>query len=115
MSIESCTASSSLPNNIYLIDALTGKNKYSFDHDSNGVADFYSIVSIPDGGFSRGNMSSRNVIGLVNEGRVDLKPLPDCTNETGYYTGVGGTVKGFDACQSRSWRRSWRQVVSPPF
>lgn len=115
MTIESCTASSSLPNNIYLVDALTGKNKYSFDQNSDGVADFYSIVSISSGGFTRGNMTSSNAIGKVNEGDVELKPKADCTNETGYYTGVGGTVKGFDACPAQSWRRSWRQVVSPPF
>ena len=115
MTIESCTASSSLPNNIYLVDALTGKNKYSFDQNSDGVADFYSIVSISSGGFTRGNMTSSNTIGKVNEGDVELKPKPDCTNETGYYTGVGGTVKGFDACPAQSWRRSWRQVVKPPF
>ncbi len=115
MTIESCTASSSLPNNIYLVDALTGKNKYSFDQNSDGVADFYSIVSISSGGFTRGNMTSSNTIGKVNEGDVELKPKRDCTNETGYYTGVGGTVKGFDACPAQSWRRSWRQVVKPPF
>ena len=115
MTIESCTASSSLPNNVYLVDALTGKNKYSFDQNSDGVADFYSIVSISSGGFTRGNMTSSNAIGKVNEGDVELKPKADCTNEIGYYTGVGGTVKGFDACPAQSWRRSWRQVVSPPF
>lgn len=115
MTIESCTATSSLPNNIYLVDALTGRNKYSFDQNSDGVADFVSVVSIASGGFTRGNMTSGNAPGKVEEGRTDLKPTPDCTGEIGYYTGVGGTVKGFDACPAQSWRRSWRQVVSPPF
>lgn len=115
LGIESCTATGSLPNIIYVLDALTGKNKYSFDVDSNGSFDLYSIVSIPAGGFTRGNVSSRNMIGQPNEGRPDLKPDVDCTNETGYLTGVGGTQKAGDGCAAKGWRRSWHQVVSPPF
>jgi type IV pilus assembly protein PilY1 len=115
LSIESCTATGSLPNIIYVLDALTGKNKYSFDVDSNGSFDLFSIVSIPAGGFTRGNVSSRNLIGQPNEGRPDLKPDADCTNETGYLTGVGGTQKAGDGCAAKGWRRSWRSVVSPPF
>ena len=115
LGIESCTATGSLPNIIYVLDALTGKNKYSFDVDSNGSFDLFSIVSIPAGGFTRGNVSSRNLIGQPNEGRPDLKPDADCTNETGYLTGVGGTQKAGDGCAAKGWRRSWRSVVSPPF
>ena len=115
LSVESCTATASLPNIIYVLDALTGKNKYSFDVDSNGSFDLFSIVSIPAGGFTRGNVSSRNLIGQPNEGRPDLKPDADCTNETGYLTGVGGTQKAGDGCAAKGWRRSWRSVVSPPF
>jgi type IV pilus assembly protein PilY1 len=115
LGIESCTATGSLPNIIYVLDALTGKNKYSFDVDANGSFDLYSIVSIPAGGFTRGNVSSRNMIGQPNEGRPDLKPDADCTNETGFLTGVGGTQKAGDGCAAKGWRRSWRSVVSPPF
>lgn len=115
LGLESCTATGSLPNIIYVLDALTGKNKNSFDIDSNGTFDTYSVVSIPAGGFTRGNVSSRNMIGQPNEGRPDLKPDPDCTNETGYLTGVGGTQKVGDGCAAKGWRRSWRPVVSPPF
>jgi Tfp pilus tip-associated adhesin PilY1 len=115
LGIESCTATGSLPNIIYVLDALTGKNKYSFDVDSNGSFDLYSIVSIPAGGFTRGNVTSRNMIGQPNEGRPDLKPDVDCTNETGFLTGVGGTQKAGDGCMAKAWRRSWRPVVSPPF
>ncbi|WP_390347787.1 pilus assembly protein [Variovorax boronicumulans] len=116
LGLESCTATGSLPNIIYVLDALTGKNKYSFDVDSNGSFDFYSIVSIPAGGFTRGNVSSRNMIGQPNEGRPDLRPDVDCTNETGYLTGVGGTQKAGDGCSApKVWRRAWRPVVSPPF
>jgi len=116
LGLESCTATGSLPNIIYVLDALTGKNKYSFDVDSNGSFDFYSIVSVPAGGFTRGNVSSRNMIGQPNEGRPDLRPDVDCTNETGYLTGVGGTQKAGDGCSApKVWRRAWRPVVSPPF
>nr|WP_240531459.1 PilC/PilY family type IV pilus protein [Variovorax boronicumulans] len=116
LGIESCTATGSLPNNTYVLDALTGKNKYSFDVDGNGSFDFYSIVSNPAGGFTRGNVTSRNMVGQPNEGRPDGKPEVNCTNETGFLTGVGDTQKIGDGCGvSRSWRRSWRQVVSPPF
>ncbi|GER16389.1 prepilin-type N-terminal cleavage/methylation domain-containing protein [Variovorax boronicumulans] len=116
MGIESCTATGSLPNNTYVLDALTGKNKYSFDVDGNGSFDFYSIVSNPAGGFTRGNVTSRNMVGQPNEGRPDGKPEVNCTNETGFLTGVGDTQKIGDGCGvSRTWRRSWRQVVSPPF
>jgi Tfp pilus tip-associated adhesin PilY1 len=115
LGIESCTATGSLPNIIYVLDALTGKNKYSFDVDANGSFDLYSIVSIPAGGFTRGNVSSRNMIGQPNEGRPDLKPDADCTNETGFLTGVGGTQKAGDGCAAKGWRRSWRSVASPPF
>lgn len=115
LTLESCTATGSLPNIIYVLDALTGKNKYSFDVDSNGSFDLYSIVSIPAGGFTRGNVSSRNLIGQPNEGRPDLKPDVDCTNETGFLTGVGGTQKAGDGCVAKAWRRSWHPVVSPPF
>ncbi|MET3375669.1 Tfp pilus tip-associated adhesin PilY1 [Variovorax boronicumulans] len=114
--IESCTATGSLPNIIYVLDALTGKNKNSFDVDGNGSFDAYSVVSIPTGGFTRGNVNSRNMIGQPNEGHPDGKPRTSCTNETGYLTGPGGTEKAGDGCpDSRTWRRSWRQVVSPPF
>ncbi|QFZ87738.1 pilus assembly protein PilY [Variovorax paradoxus] len=116
LGIESCTATGSLPNNTYVLDALTGKNKYSFDVDGNGSFDFYSIVSNPAGGFTRGNVTSRNMVGQPNEGRPDGKPEANCTNETGFLTGVGDTQKVGDGCgTSRTWRRSWRQVVSPPF
>ncbi|WP_447775247.1 pilus assembly protein [Variovorax boronicumulans] len=114
--IESCTATGSLPNIIYVLDALTGKNKNSFDVDGNGSFDAYSVVSISGGGFTRGNVNSRNMIGQPNEGHPDGKPRTSCTNETGFLTGVGGTQKAGDGCSdSRTWRRSWRQVVSPPF
>ncbi|MCY1513409.1 hypothetical protein D9M68_479040 [compost metagenome] len=114
--IESCTATGSLPNIIYVLDALTGKNKNSFDVDGNGSFDAYSVVSIPSGGFTRGNVNSRNMVGQPNEGQPDGKPRSSCTNETGFLTGVGGTQKAGDGCpDSRTWRRSWRQVVSPPF
>ncbi|PLC04375.1 pilus assembly protein PilY [Variovorax sp. RO1] len=114
--IESCTATGSLPNIIYVLDALTGKNKNSFDVDGNGSFDAYSVVSISGGGFTRGNVNSRNMIGQPNEGHPDGKPRTSCTNETGFLTGVGGTQKAGDGCpDSRTWRRSWRQVVSPPF
>ena len=116
LGIESCTATGSLPNIIYALDALTGKNKFSFDVDSNGSFDAYSIVSIPAGGFTRGTVSSRNLIGQPNEGRPDLRPDVDCTNETGFLTGVGGTQKVGDGCAApKVWRRSWHPVVSPPF
>ena len=115
LGIESCTATGSLPNIIYVLDALTGKNKYSFDVDSNGSFDLYSVVSIPAGGFTRGTMNSRNLIGLPNEGKPDLKPDTDCTNETGYLTGPGDTQKMGDGCSARGWRRSWHPVVNPPF
>lgn len=115
LGLESCTATGSLPNIIYVLDALTGKNKYSFDIDSNGSFDLFSIVSIPAGGFTRGNVTSRNMIGQPNEGRPDLKPDVDCTNETGFLTGVGGTQKAGDGCVAKVWRRSWHPVVSPPF
>ncbi|WPG34837.1 PilC/PilY family type IV pilus protein [Variovorax sp. EBFNA2] len=114
--IESCTATGSLPNIIYVLDALTGKNKNSFDVDGNGSFDAYSVVSISGGGFTRGNVNSRNMVGQPNEGHPDGKPRTSCTNETGFLTGVGGTQKAGDGCSdSRTWRRSWRQVVSPPF
>ena len=114
--IESCTATGSLPNIVYVLDALTGKNKNSFDVDGNGSFDAYSVVSISRGGFTRGNVNSRNMVGQPNEGRPDGKPRSSCTNETGFLTGVGGTQKAGDGCpDSRTWRRSWRQVVSPPF
>ncbi|MDP9881175.1 Tfp pilus tip-associated adhesin PilY1 [Variovorax boronicumulans] len=114
--IESCTATGSLPNIIYVLDALTGKNKNSFDVDGNGSFDAYSVVSIPSGGFTRGNVNSRNMVGQPNEGQPDGRPRSSCTNETGFLTGVGGTQKAGDGCpDSRTWRRSWRQVVSPPF
>ena len=115
MSIESCTATGSLPNIMYILDSLTGKNKRSFDINSDGRADLYSVAAIPDGGFTRGNVTSRNTRGLHNEGDVQLKPKQDCTDETAYFTGVGGTIKGFDACVSTGWRRAWRPVVNPPF
>jgi len=115
LGLESCTATGSLPNIIYVLDALTGKNKYSFDIDSNGSFDLFSIVSIPAGGFTRGNVTSRNMIGQPNEGRPDLRPDVDCTNETGFLTGVGGTQKAGDGCVAKAWRRSWHPVVSPPF
>ncbi|MDA7415205.1 PilC/PilY family type IV pilus protein [Xenophilus arseniciresistens] len=115
LGIESCTATGSLPNIIYVLDALTGKNKRSFDVDSNGTFEPYSIVSIPSGGFTRGNVTSRNLIGLPNEGRPDGKPPVDCTNETGYVTGPGSTQKAGDGCVPKGWRRSWRSVVQPPF
>lgn len=116
LGIESCTATGSLPNIIYALDALTGKNKFSFDVDSNGSFDAYSIVSIPAGGFTRGTVSSRNLVGQPNEGRPDLRPDVDCTNETGFLTGVGGTQKVGDGCAApKVWRRSWHPVVSPPF
>jgi len=115
LGLESCTATGSLPNIIYVLDALTGKNKYSFDVDSNGSFDLYSVVSIPAGGFTRGNVTSRNMIGQPNEGRPDLRPDVDCTNETGFLTGVGGTQKAGDGCVAKVWRRSWHPVVSPPF
>lgn len=116
LTIESCTATGSLPNIIYTLDALTGKNKNSYDVNADGTFDAYSIVSIPDGGFTRGNVSTRNLVGQPNEGSPDLKPTTDCTSETGFLTGVGGTQKVGDGCDSpKSWRRSWRSVVSPPF
>lgn len=113
--IESCTATGSLPNNIYVLDALTGKNKNSFDVDANGSFDAYSVVSTRSGGFTRGNVNSRNMIGQPNEGHPDGKPRTSCTNETGFLTGVIGSFPIGDVCPSRTWRRSWRQVVSPPF
>jgi len=113
--IESCTATGSLPNIIYVLDALTGKNKNSFDVDGNGSFDAYSVASISDGGFTRGNVNSRDMVGQPNEGHPDGKPRTSCTNETGFLTGVGGTQKAGDGCPARNWRRSWRQVVSPPF
>ena len=116
LTIESCTATGSLPNIIYTLDALTGKNKNSYDVNADGTFDAYSIVSIPDGGFTRGNVSTRNLVGQPNEGSPDLKPTTDCTSETGFLTGVGGTQKVGDGCDSpKSWRRSWRSVVTPPF
>lgn len=116
LTIESCTATGSLPNIIYTLDALTGKNKYSYDVNADGTFDAYSIVSIPDGGFTRGNVSTRNLVGQPNEGSPDLKPSTDCTNETGFLTGVGGTQKVGDGCAApKSWRRSWRSVINAPF
>ncbi len=115
LTIESCTATGSLPNIIYTLDALTGKNKNSYDVNGDSVFDAYSIVAISDGGFTRGNVSSRNLIGQPNEGTPDLKPQTECTNETGFLTGVGGTQKVGDGCAVKSWRRSWRTVVKPPF
>lgn len=116
LTIESCTATGSLPNVIYVVDALTGGNKYSYDIDSNGVFDAYSTVFNPDGGYTRGNMNSRNWLGLPNEGTVDLKPQTDCTNDTGFLTGVGGTQKIGDGCPApKVWRRSWRPLVKAPF
>ena len=114
LGIESCTATGSLPNNIYVLDALTGKNKNSFDVDANGNFDSYSVVSVPQGGFNRGNVTSRNAVGLPNEGSTDLKPNPECTGETGFLTG-GSSMPVGDACPVKGWRRSWLPIVSPLF
>ncbi len=116
LGLESCTATGSLPNIIYVLDALTGRNKHAFDVDGSGSFDAYSVVSISRGGFTRGNVSSRNMIGQPNEGRPDGKPENDCTDASGFLTGVGGTQKAGDGCPvPKAWRRSWRPVVSPPF
>ena len=114
LSIESCTSTGSLPNINYVVDALTGGNKRSFDYNADGTFDAYSIQALPSGGFTRGNVSSRNMIGLPNEGQVELKPQTTCTNEIAFQTGVEGTNKIADACPT-SWRRSWRPIVNPPF
>ena len=114
LSIESCTATGSLPNINYVVDALTGGNKRSFDVNADGTFDAYSIQTLPSGGFTRGNVSSRNMIGLPNEGQVELKPQTTCTNEIAFQTGTGGTNKIADACPT-AWRRSWRPIVKAPF
>ncbi|MDQ7955232.1 MAG: PilC/PilY family type IV pilus protein [Pseudomonadota bacterium] len=115
LNLESCTATGNPPNIIYALDALTGRNKYSFDVDSNGTFDFYAVAAVRDGGFNRGTPNSHNVIGMPNEGRPDLKPDTQCTDETGYLSGVGDTQKVGDGCFAKAWRRSWRTVVNAPF
>ncbi|RYF47913.1 MAG: pilus assembly protein PilY, partial [Comamonadaceae bacterium] len=115
LTVESCTAAGSLPNNIYVLDALTGKNTRAFDYDANGVFDSYSIVSIQQGGYARGNALSQNRDGQPNEGTSDLNPTPTCTGATGFLTGGGGTMPIGNACPATAWRRSWSPVVSPPF
>ncbi|WP_245597917.1 pilus assembly protein [Ottowia thiooxydans] len=115
LSIESCTASGSLPNIMYVLDASTGGNKYSFDINSDGRADLYSIMAIPAGGYTRGTVTSRNSLGLPNEGDVKLKPKVTCTDETAFETGNVESAPIFDACPTVGWRRTWRPVISPPF
>ncbi|RYF49493.1 MAG: pilus assembly protein PilY, partial [Comamonadaceae bacterium] len=115
LTVESCTGAGSLPNNIYVLDALTGKNTRAFDHDANGAFDSYSVVSIQQGGYTRGNVISQNRDGQPNEGTIDLKPTPTCTGATGFLTGGGGTMPIGNVCPVTGWRRSWAPVVSPPF
>ncbi|RYF73237.1 MAG: pilus assembly protein PilY, partial [Comamonadaceae bacterium] len=115
ITVESCTAAGSLPNNIYVLDALTGRNTRAFDYDANGTFDSYSIVSIQQGGLTRGNSLSSNSDGMHNEGTPGNIPPSKCTGAKGFLTGVGGSMPIGNACPVTGWRRSWAPVVSPPF
>ena len=114
LSIESCTASGTPPNNIYLLDALSGGNKKSFDTNSDGRPDAFSMVSIPGGGYTGSNVTSTDVQGRPAEGSVKLEPETKCTDAKGYQTGAGGSNPLFDGCDG-TWRRTWRPVVAPSY
>jgi type IV pilus assembly protein PilY1 len=113
--IEACFTSNNNPNLIYVVDALTGGNKRSFDFNGDGNPDEYSIMFINDGGFTRGNITSTSdAIGKVNEGNITLTPKPDCTGASGIETGVGGSRRVYDGCPNTGWRRQWRPISKPP-
>ncbi len=113
--IEACFSSNNNPNLIYVVDALTGGNKRSFDTNGDGNPDEYSITFINDGGFTRGNITSTSdAVGKANEGNISLTPQPDCTGASGIETGVGGSRRVYDGCPSVGWRRQWRPISKPP-
>ena len=122
ITLESCT-SSGLSNAIYILDALTGKNKMSFDVNGDHRPEAYSVVFIADGGYTRGNVISKadggmgdtDNAGKSNEASPKMEVKDKCTGAKGWETGVGGSVEIFDGCINKNWTRTWRAIVSPPF
>ena len=124
--VESCSNSGGLANAVYVLDALTGKNKLSFDVNGDYRPDTYSVAYIAAGGYTRGNIitisdggtgSGDAGVGKSNEGSPDLKPKSKCTGAKGWETGVYDSLGLYDGCpdpdESR-WTRTWRTIVSPP-
>ena len=119
---ESCSNSGGLANAVYVLDALTGKNKLSFDVNGDYRPDTYSVAYIAAGGYTRGNIitisdggtgSDAAGMGKSNEGSPDLKPKSKCTGAKGWITGVQDSNPIFDPCDDR-WTRTWRTIISPP-
>jgi type IV pilus assembly protein PilY1 len=124
MSVENC-ASSGLANAVYVVDALTGKNKLSFDVDGDYRPDTYSVAYIDVGGYTRGNIitisdggtGGDDGIGKPNEGDPGLKPKSKCTGAKGWETGVYDSIGLYDGCPDLDkslWTRTWRTIISPP-
>lgn len=122
-SVENC-ASSGLANAVYVVDALTGQNKLSFDVDGDYRPDTYSVAYIDAGGYTRGNIitisdggTGGDGMGKPNEGDPGLKPKSKCTGAKGWETGVYDSIGLYDGCpdpdESR-WTRTWRTIISPP-
>lgn len=121
---ESCIIQVSPPNVIYGLDAITGASKRSFDQNGDGRGDDFSIAYIPGGGYTRGNIltpigdslngtENTTGLGLPNEGNAGLLTKIKCTGESGFNTGISGSMQVFDSCGA-GWRRTWRQILNPP-
>ena len=121
--VESCSNSGGLANAVYVLDALTGKNKLSFDVNGDYRPDTYSVAYIAAGGYTRGNIitisdggtgSGDAGVGKSNEGSPDLKPKIKCTGSKGWITGVYDSLGLNVPCPNPEWTRTWRTIVSPP-
>jgi type IV pilus assembly protein PilY1 len=155
---EVCEATAGNPPNFtYIVDALSGGGKRSYDANDDGKADDYSVAYFATGGFARNTDLNIKTIDYYttamlasdpgkalrikfsagnNESIVPQAPsIPAkckadfgiaCDVDPPAYTatpcgtegatlGLSGGAKVYDGCvPASSWKRSWRQVISPP-
>ncbi len=125
---DSCTASAGAVNVMYGIDALTGSLRRAFDQDGDKKLDQFSVVYLPEGGFTRStvttnrrdpnsNLYDANLkagVGDAKAGDIDLLVRDKATGETGYITGVMGSILVGDGRGNTGWYRTWRPIQHLP-
>lgn len=125
---DSCVAAAGAVNVVYGLDNITGGLRRAFDQDGDGKADAFSVVYLPEGGFTRGsvvttrseklnNLLDVNLkagVGLATQGDIDLLPRIKATGDSGFVTGIGGSLGLFDGQSNQGWRRTWRPIQNLP-
>lgn len=124
---EMCSASSLPANYIYILNALDGGTRRSFDVDGDGRLDNVSVVLVSEGGYARGmavanTMRSSEMTDAIrrqlapDSNAGESQPTPQrCSPVTSKLLGTeAGALSAGVACDVAGWSRNQYQLSRPP-